>query len=328
MNSNENQKLENQEIDITIVAGKIRNVVRGFKMSIYNFIRFCIQKKIIIGALFVIGIGVGLFFDKVTKTYESKLIVVPNYKSYDYLYSKIDLIQSKIEDKDTSFLKKIGIKNPESLRKIKVKPIIDIYQYISIAPDKNFELLKLIAEDGQMSKIMEDEVTSKNYTYHLIEFTTDKKCSDREIIEPLLEYFNHDQYFNELRVVYNKNKVDKIKADELIISQIDNFLNGLTTDISKNNKSNNLVYYNENTQLNDVLKTKDALVEEIGRLKVDLVSSDKVVKKISSTTNIRNTEAVNGKLKFVLPLLLILIYFLGYGIVQFYKTQSKLSQNN
>lgn len=320
MNSNQNQNSESQEIDISVVADKIRGVFRGIKLSIFNLIRFIIQKIVIISVLFVLGIGAGLYFDKVVKTYENKVIVVPNFGSYDYLYSKIDFLQSKIEDKDTLFLKKIGIKNPEALKKIRIKPIIDIYQYIEVASEKNFELLKLMAEDGDMNKIIEDEVTSKNYPYHMLDFTTNRKCSEQEILIPLLKYLNQDVYYNQLKKTYNQYTLDKIKANQAIISQIDNFLSSFSSEVGQGAKNDKLVYYNENSQLNDVIKTKNDLIVEIGKLQRDMVSSDQVIKKITATANIKNTESVNGKLKFILPLMLILFYMFLYAAVGFYKS--------
>lgn len=323
MSSNQNQNLESQEIDITVVVDKIRNVFRGFKMSIFKLIRFIIQKIVIIGVLFVIGIGGGLFFDKVVKTYENKVIVVPNFGSYDYLYTKIDFLESKIEDKDYAYLKKIGIKDPEALKKIKIKPILDVYQYFNATPEKGFELLKLMAEDGDMNKIIEDEVTSKNYTYHMLDFTTNRRCSEQEILEPILKYLNQDQYFSQLKTSYNKNINDKIKANEVIIAQIDGFLNTFSTEVNQNTKNDKLVYYNENTQLNDVIKTKNDLISETGKLRTDLVSLDKVIKKISYTSNIKNTETVNGKMKYLLPIGLVLLYMLLYALSIFYKSQAR-----
>ena len=92
----------------------------------------------------------------------------------------------------------------------------------------------------------------------------------------------------------------------------------------KNSTSNNekLVYYNENTQLNDVIQTKNYLISETGRIQYDLQISDKVVKENSSTLNILNTKSINGKLKFILPLLFIFIYVSFFLFVNFYKKQA------
>lgn len=325
MNSNQNQNVENQEIDMSFVAQKMGNLFQDFKQLIFKFLQFIIEKIVIIGILFVIGIGVGVYFDKIIKTYDNKVIVIPNYGSCDYLYSKIDFLQAKIEDKDTLFLKKIGIKNPQAFKKIKVSPIIDIYQYISNSSEKNFELLKLMAEDGEMKKIIEDKVTSKNYTYHVIEYTTSRKCNNADILEPILKYLNQDVFFNKLKKTDNVYSLNKIKEDQAIIAQIDGFLNTFSAQVNSGAKNDKLVYYNENTQLNDVIKTKNDLIVEIGKLKRDIVINDEVIKDISITLNIKNTHSFNGKLKLILPILFVFFYIGIYGFIKFYKSQTKKS---
>jgi hypothetical protein len=323
MNSKEQNNIPDQELDLGVISEKLKSISKDFKQSIFNFIQFIIKKIVIIGILLFIGIGLGVYLDKVIKTYNNEVIVVPNFGSYDYLYSKIEFLESKIKDKDTLFLKKIGIKDPESFRKIEIEPILDVYQFVSATPDKNFELLKLMAEDGDMNKIVKDELTSKNYTYHLLKFVTDKRSSDQEFLLPLMNYLNQDIYFNQLKKVYNQNIHNKIKADEVIITQIDGFLNAFSSELNQGNKNDKLVYYNENTQLNYVIQTKNNLITEVGKLRTDLISLDHVIKKVSHTSNIKNTETVNGKMKFILPIVLVLLYMFIHVLIGFYKSQAQ-----
>ena len=102
-----------------------------------------------------------------------------------------------------------------------------------------------MAEDGDMNKIVKDELTSKNYTYHLLKFVTDKRSSDQEFLLPLMNYLNQDIYFNQLKKVYNQNIHNKIKADEVIITQIDGFLNAFSSELNQGNKNDKLVYLSE-----------------------------------------------------------------------------------
>ena len=115
-------------------------------------------------------------------------MVQPNFGSTDYLYAKIDLLESKIKDNDTVFLQKIGIQDAGDLTKIEIRPIIDVvYRFISTS-EQNFELLKLMSEDSDIKRIVEEKPTSKNYPYHLISFTVKKKISHQNMIEPLMAY--------------------------------------------------------------------------------------------------------------------------------------------
>ena len=75
--------------------------------------------------------------------------------------------------------------------------------------------------------------------------------------------------------------------------------------------------------MNDVIQTKNGLIAEIGKLQIDLISIDEIIKESSSTSNIQNTKSVNGKLKLVLPVLFVFLYLMMYIFINYYKKQSQ-----
>ena len=115
----------------------------------------------------------------------------------------------------------------------------------------------------------------------------------------------------------------KIKNNQVIIAQIDALLNGFSTSTSGNQKSNNLVYYNENTQLNDILRSKSDLNNEINYLRLELISNAKVIKEKSSVLNLKDNKGINNKLKLILPILFIFIFLVIVNFRNFYKHQMK-----
>jgi len=326
--SQEIQNNDNQEIDLSKISQKIGGFFDGILTSIFKGILFIKRNIIIIGILFVLGIALGYFLDKSMKSYENEIIISPNFGSGDYLYSKINLLNSKIEDRDTLFLKKLGIKNTNKISLIKVEPIVDIYKFIDGSP-QNFELIKLLAEDGDLSKIVKDNMTSKNYPFHTILIKTSKKMDAEDLSLPLLNYLNDSNYFQTIQKVYLENIDLKMKANDSIINQIDSFLSNFKNTTSNGSKSSSLVYYNENTQLNEIIKTKDALINEQANHRLELVSFKQIVREISHVLNITNSDSVSGKLKFILPVLLIFIYiFLSYLKKLFSKQSLKYQNSN
>lgn len=320
MSTNVPNNSEEQEIDLMLISKKIGNIFQDFNTFLFRCIRFFVKNAIVILILFVLGFGVGMFLDSTKKTYNHEIIVTPNFGSTDYLYSKINLLQSKIFEGDTVFLKEVvGIKQPKTISIIAVKPITDVYKFIENKPE-NFELIKLMAEDGDVKKIMEDNLTSKNYNFHTVSFTTDKLIIDEEMVQPLLRFFNDSQYYSTLQKEILNNINIKMSQNDTIISQINGVLSGFSAKVN-GSKSDKLVYYNENTQLNDVIKTKDGLINEQGNHRVELVGLDKVVKDNSTTINIKNTKSTNGKLKLILPVLFIFIFILIRFFIAFYKKQ-------
>ncbi|MBN8640947.1 MAG: hypothetical protein J0L86_03965 [Flavobacteriales bacterium] len=326
MSTNSQNNTDSQEIDLLQISRSISNSLASFKYFLYSGIRFVINNIILLGILFVIGVGLGFYMDKTQKTYDHEIIVTPNFGSTDYLYSKIQLLKSKVKEKDEDFLKAIGIKNPNSLKRIEINPVTDVYRFVNNS-DKNFELLKLMAEDGDIKKILEENTTSKNYIFHKVSFTTSESTNDDSTIKPILEFLNDTDFYRKLQKEYMNNIKEKMVSNDSIISQIDGVLNEFSNTVNSSSKNDKLVYYNENTQLNDVIKTKDEMVQEQGDLRVSLVSLDKIIKDNSSTINIENTESINGKMKLVLPFLFIFIYLFIRSIVTFYKKQKALNPN-
>ena len=327
MSANSHKNIEDQEIDLSEISKRVGGFFQKLNTLIFNCIRFLIKNKFIIATLFIAGIVIGSYFDKTNKVYDNQIIVTPNFESTDFLYSRIDLLQSKILENDTLFLKSIGIQEPKFLSKIEVKPIIDVYKFINKNNEQNFELLKLMAEDGDIKKIVEEKITSKNYESHIITFRTRTVTSLKKTIEPILKFINNNDYYRKMQKQEINNIQIKIKENEIIIAQINGFLNSFSNNVNGSAKSDKLIYYNENTQLNDVINTKSRLIAEQGDLRSNLVGYDKIVKDNNTTINIENTKLINGKLKIILPVFLILIFVFIHFFINFYKRQSEKEYN-
>jgi hypothetical protein len=181
-----------------------------------------------------------------------------NLKNYllDYLYNKIDLLSSKLKENDKVFFKSIGV-NSEIISSIEIEPIIDVYSFINdskpvvnVQNTQNFELVKLLSESGDINKVIKDKTTSKNYPNHLIHILTTDQIKNEEIVKPILNFLNTDEYLNQLLKISRENINIKIKKNEQIIAQTDSLLHAITKNLSNNQKSFNLVYSNEDNHFN------------------------------------------------------------------------------
>lgn len=319
--STNSQNNDNQEIDLSQISRKVGDFFEGISTKIFKAILFFKRNIVWIGILFVLGVGLGFYLDKTTKVYKNQIIVQPNFGSVDYMYSKVELLNSKIEDNDTLFLKNVvGIRDTKKFKKIEIEPITDVYKFID-DNNQNFELIKLMAEDGEIKKILSDNLTSKNYPYHLISFSTLNETNYEKTITPLLDFLNKSDYFSSIQKEYINNIKVKMVENDSIINQINGFLNTFKNTANGSQKSDKLVYYNENSQLNDVIKTKEALIGEQGTLRLQLLSLDQIIKSNSEVLNIKNTESINGKMKIVLPFLFIFIFILVGYFKSFYRRQ-------
>lgn len=326
MSATPQNNADNQEIDLSQISKRIGSFFENIATQVFKAFLFFKRNIIWIGILFVLGAGLGYYFDKNNKVYNNQIIVCPNFGSTDYLYAKISLINSKIQEQDTLFLKEVvGIKNPAKFIKIEVQPIADIYKFIE-ERDKNFEVLKLMAEDGDVKKIINDNLTSKNYPYHLISFVTLNETSKDKTVEPLLKYFNDSDYYRVIQKQFMENVKIKIADNDSIISQINGVLNTIAS-TNASPKGDKLFYYNENSQLGDVLKIKHEINYEQGMRRLDLINLDKIIKDNSHTLNIKNKESLNGKMKYAIPFFFIGIFVL-FGLIKRYYKYEMAKLNN
>lgn len=99
--------------------------------------------------------------------------------------------------------------------------------------ENNFELIKLMTEEGGMDKIMNDETIGMNYYHHKITITSEGILSKEAFIAPLLKYLNTSPYFENQQKINLKNVRDKIILNDSLIAQIDKII-GLLSSSSSN----------------------------------------------------------------------------------------------
>lgn len=333
--SKNSSKNDDQEIDLSQISKKIGGFFDQLATSIFKGILFIKKNIVTFIILFVVGAGIGYFLDSTSKSYNHQIIISPNFGSTDYLYSKVNLISSKIKQNDTLFLKSIGIENPKNITNISISPINDIYNFVNDKSNsvgnaqnsQNFELLKLLAEDGDINKVIKDSLTSKNFSQHRIIIASKGFVTKKNTLDPIMAYLNNNAFYSDYKKTYLSNTVAKIKEDQVVINQIDELLKAFSFS-ANSQKNDKLVYYNENTQLNDIIKTKTDLVSEIGYLKTQMIGLNKVILDKSSVVNIKNTKGIGNKMKLILPVLLIFGY-IGWTIfMAFYKKQAALNKKN
>ena len=110
---------QDQEIDLRQIGNGIKNFFKGIVNNIFDLIFFVKKKIIIIGILFVIGVALAYMVD--SKTYNHEISVIPNFGSNEYLYKKIEQIDTKLREEDDSFFKELGIKNPKDVVGIEIE---------------------------------------------------------------------------------------------------------------------------------------------------------------------------------------------------------------
>jgi len=307
------------ELDLGHVSRTIKNTAGKVGDKIFDAIQFIKRNLIIILLLIAAGIALGMYMDRV-KVYTHKLYVIPNFGSVEYLYSKIDHINAKLGENDNKFLKEFGLN--AKIAKLKIEPVVDIYKFIEGEDNRNYEMFKLMTENNDVSKVMEDEVTARNFKCHLITFVTVGQTSRKDAIDPIMKYLNNSPYYKVVQKEAVSHLERTIAANDTTIKQIDAILNDFSRS-KKSNANSNLMYYNDNTQLNEVIKLKNRLTKEQGENKIDLLNSEKIIQDSEAVLNDKDTKGLRGKNKIIMPLIFLFFFVVIYRFRRFYKRQSE-----
>ncbi len=307
---------QNQEINLGHVGAQIKSFLNGIIDSLFDFLFFIKKKIIIIGGLFIIGVVLGVFLDK-SVSYNQDISVIPNFGSNEYLYTKVAFIKSRLRENDADFFKSIGVKDFEKISNIEVKAVNGIFGFVNMRDNaQNFELIKLMAEDGNIEEIIKDDVTSKNYYLHNITISTSEKVNQKEVIEPILEYFQKNTFYEKQQVIYQENIANKIAFNDSLLKQID----GLIIKLSDSKNSSN-VTISENSSITTLINKKDELIKESQYLKLNKHEYENIIKVQNISSNNINTKGLNNKMKLLLPFLFVFLYLVGFTFNNLYKKQ-------
>jgi hypothetical protein len=309
---------QEQEIDLSQIGKSISKVFQKGINKYFDLLFFIQKKLIIVFVLLVIGGGLGFYLDK-EPNYTNDITVFPNFGSNEYLYDKINLISLKLKEKNEAFFTKIGIKNIKDFISIEIQPVNGIYNFINSESQKNnFELVKLMAEDGDLEKIIQDQTTSKNYYLHGIKIKTATAYQQKDLIDPILKFLQQSNYFIKLQKIHQNNLEEKLVVNRSMIAQIDQIVLSLSQ-----SKTSAGVYISENTGLSDLIEKKDDLILENQILAANRLEFEKIIKDQDIISNQINTSGANNKMKLILPFLFVLFYLLGYWFSKVYKQQKQ-----
>jgi len=312
----------NQEVDLYYVKHRVKGYFTSVNESFFNAILFVKRHIIALLVLLALGIAYGTYKDSKSKVYDQKIIAIPNFNSVDYLYGEVERINTKLGERDTVFLNKIGLKNYRHVNGIKVEPIVDIYEFIDDSKtekeaDIKYDIFKLLSESGDMEKMLEDSPTSKNYKNHLIIISTSGEVTKQDVIDPLLAYLNADSYFKDVQKEYKINLDRTIVANDSTLKQIDEVMNSFA--VTK--RSPTISYYADNNAVEDILVFKKQLLHEQGVNRIKKINYEKIVKDVAVMANVKNSKGLHGKMYLIIPFLFILAYVCIVKFISFYKKQ-------
>ena len=316
---------ETEELDIIVLIEKIKLMLLSVCLQIFRRSKnFLSQWKRLL-AVILVGVLLGYFLTDNDKpsSKEATVLVKINFDAGNYVYDTVDLINLKISSEDTDFFtQEIKLNEDETIDEVSISPVIDIKDIMAKDIQANeiralFENLEY--EDG----FSVTEGFKSDYDYHFIKVNVSNNSSI-ETINKVIDYFNNNPLFAELKE-RNLQRISSIISDnEQTIKQIDKLLEYYTTETSANNSQ--LYIDNKNLRPNELIKTKINLQSENQELKRESLTSKETVITINeSNVLIENNSLASNKMVYY-PFLFLLIYLIVSVLIGLYSYLDKLDR--
>ena len=316
---------ETEELDIIVLVEKIKLMLLSVCLQIFRrFKNFLSEWKRLL-AVILAGVLLGYFLTDNDKplSKEATVLVKINFDAGNYVYDTVDLINLKISSEDTDFFtQEIKLNEDETIDEVSISPVIDIKDIMAKDIRANeiralFENLEY--EDG----FSVTEGFKSDYDYHFIKVNVSNNSSI-ETINKVIDYFNNNPLFAELKE-RNLQRISSIISDnEQTIKQIDKLLEYYTTETSANNSQ--LYIDNKNLRPNELIKTKITLQSENQELKRESLTSKETVITINeSNVLIENNSLASNKMVYY-PFLFLLIYLIVSVLIGLYSYLDKLDR--
>lgn len=323
-----NSKAENaiDEVDLSDIFSLFKRWFYNILALSFKTIDFIFKWWWVVLLLIIIGAVVGKFTTSPTN-YKTTIIVKTNFNSQSYVYNAIEQLDTKLADKDTSFLaqnKLVGTAN--GVIKLEITPIIDIASLLEGMSKTDSRSLTSVLKEVSVNdeeEFLASEQFYSNYKYHKLEI--DLLGQDQEYVANVLKYVNKQPVMLSIKEGYVKNRQERIGINDLTLTQIDTLISSYSNTIeavAKNAKD--LSFYNNQNDINfnGILDFKNKLTLETEELKNDQITLTDALVPISDILIVKDISFKDKKY-LLYPLLLVFLFLFLAGVRYTYSTLRK-----
>lgn len=310
-----------EEIDLGYLFRKISDFFKKVVRTMFLILAFYLKYWIVLLILTLLGVGYGIYQDSfVDKMYLNEGIVIPNFESVDYLYGKVDHFNDRLNQRDTVFIKQVFGRNYKGIKKIEIEPISDIYNMMTRSREQ-IDVFRILYQNQELAKFVEDITTSKYFKYHKITFKTKGENDSKEAISTVLNYWNSNEHYKEYDSVYKNNAVFQVNEYKRMIVQVDSLLAAVSREarnegagvIISENSNPHLLFDRKREMLNELLEAEKRVADYTNPIK--LVYMDYDLEIGSFPNKIKN------------PVLLIMGFSLIFFFIHLYKWMREIAES-
>ncbi len=317
-----------EDLDLSNVYNTIKKSLERMIVLLFGALAFVLKKWKIIAGLLLLGVALGYFTTSDSKpNQEAEVLVRINFDAAHYVYNQIELLNKKIEAKDSIFFSEIGYySNSLQVSSLEIKPVINLKDIISNYGSNGRYLegiLKNVEFDKEAVEIW--QTFNAEYNYHFINFTLSPDASDGTI-DFIFEYINNNELLKDLRVVAVKNIEETIASNYRTISQIDEVLDSYKNGAAASSTSNQIYIVDKNVNLDEVIQQKINMQNRNVNLKEELVLSNNILVTIGKPKLVQAKKSILSNKVIVYPIVFVLIFLFFAGARNMFFSLKKLAE--
>jgi hypothetical protein len=301
------------EIDLGVVFEKIKSFFKSILIGIIQIFQFFWKHKFVLAGLIVIGVGIQLYLKSTSEsTYLNQFFVRTNYGSTEYVYSKVNSINSKLETGDSLYNEYIFGEYYDRVKEVEVVPVIDVYGLVNKS-EENKEAFELLLDEFGDISFLEDEININEYPTHKIKIYIKGQADNEMISNRLYDHLASNLYYNELKTATLESYKDQLQQNKAIRTQIDSILKDQKGNLFPK-LDNNVINFSGSQDLKELLIQKQELLLNDLSLRNRLSLNGEVLKIIDSSFGIYDAERTRSFLKIPVGLvgLYCLVFFFMY----------------
>ncbi|QAA82201.1 hypothetical protein EI546_10905 [Aequorivita sp. H23M31] len=309
------QQHSSEEIDLGYFFRKSNDVFKRMARGIFEILHFFKRFFIWILLLIIIGFAIGYYKDtSAVAVYDNRAIIIPNFESVDYVYDKIEAVNSKIKARDTTYLKTIFGENAGKVGIMEIEAIVDIYNFVSKSRT-NIDILRILSQNQNFSEYVNDVATSKYYKYHRFKIPVLGKDASEKVVADFFKYLNENEHFKAYQEVYTDTKAFDIKEHYDMVSQVDSLVEASSRMYSVGSN----VSVNNNSDLHFLIERKRLLIEDIYQLRTDLLDYSTPIKIVSVDYNLKPERLLEIPNKVKFPIFLVFLFSMVFFVIYLFK---------
>tara|TARA_B110000503_G_C7088151_1_gene388215 strand:- start:22 stop:1065 length:1044 start_codon:yes stop_codon:yes gene_type:complete len=342
-----NQKNNEEEVDLGslfVIIGKgfsnffnfIGNIFKGIFHYFISILIFLKENFVLIGSGALVGLVAGFILElNSTDTFESSMLVAPNFKSAQQLYNNVNYYNDLVKQKDTARIQKtfnLDKETAASLKKFSIKPIVNENDIINAYNDFVLEV-DTATVSSYTFNTFKATFTGLDYKVHEIHVISEKNNVFNKLSDAILSSVVENKYFNRVKKLSNENldRIDVMYRENLL--QIDSlrrvYMQVMLAESKKESTGTNIDLGSEKntTKELELFDTNRKINKDIQKITVDKSQNYEVINLLSnfqpigSEINgvIQNKAAQLAALGAVLMILLLSLIKINKYLVHFKK---------